>query len=1339
MLAIEVNGEFLDLKSSIKYQFDAYSPLFQTDGVIKDDTTIPFIIEATDKNKRILKNPQLIENFETFKPRYTAKLWWKGVPKLTGQLRIDEVVSNDEISIYLTFGLSEIAADLRERSLRDIMDELIVIHDTDFDKRVRLIFIGNASQFTGLEINGKPFEGDDLEELRDNINADTELGATASIEVFGSPPAEITVFVIIPDGNELEPFNVKVDVEEIETSTGTVLKSYWNFIEAPFIDLYQSTYDTFFSQYRGENPDRKLRFATFSNLYGFDDSSSLKDYPAVNLQTELGLVPNKVVTSNPFFPGNTRPAYITNSNSIAPQVTLNYIIEKIEAYYDITINYPPLEEEETIVILSPNTLDVPLEYWNGKKFIFYKRSFNIADFVPDMPVNEFLKALQSMGYSITYDPLTRSITYTEKNSVIESPDYIDMTGKHSEVRSISNPEKEGVTLGHMDDPDNQYLSEIKNFTDGSLNYVFGKGEKPVSTRFSVPDLAFPTPWPADAISDIMVILDQSPKTKFALKLAYVSNYGNWLSTWVYGRSLSWNSEFGLYAGLYERLWDNWVVMEDNVTTAKVTLTVPESWIWTPFWTRKFLIDRSKFLIKSFSVVLEDAEEMQIECEIVKVPYAVRSVSNPGVPIGVPQEEEIPVNPLPLPPDPELGEREVSLEMYGGEAYYKLIEDGLTYGTPSGGSTVITSSSAIFDSNDEGKMFCGLFAHQNSATPDDDLYYPGILGSRYCTIIEVISSTQIRVDFEFNTGSEKGYIFFDNSAAFHSALSALNISSTKDVLRLLPGQTYVVREFQQYALAYSLYIISSAQSALKIGWEDYFTWSPTKTIDQAGTLFDIDTNNINVGILNVDFLPPSRRIAETQSATPRFFENTATEGQTSRLALVNCRTDREFEALTNPTLENPQGWGWGNLYAGGAYTGSGSEREVSDFLYLIAKNYSHRGQGLMDLKANYGGGLYLVAEDIDSDYNPKSDFNPHYFLTSIKFTTDRSGFSLGIPSKTHYPSYVPEITDNESFYKIANQFYNQGWNNRLCMVHLDRFTFWLHPSSYQARVYDPLFDRSGSPITWPISDSYSYAMTGNKAMIAVIPEVGQTYRISRHYPMASDKVMGAFSDNIIRDHINWCAVLDKPISSIDPATEIPLNSKPIELQPGDQFTIVGYVATVYTVTAKERGSYPNMPSEYQWFNSGQESQYVFNQLTLDTNLPGGLPVDFEIEMVTSGAEYLLDGTSRPAYIAYKGNSQIALTETDTFGESQILYSSGFGYISYNHKEITVWAKNFNHDGFYRQSSNGRAIVSPSDVSQGYVMINCTGFADEFNPDEPIETTPTTMPAAAQEFIDFLESL
>ena len=191
-------------------------------------------------------------------------------------------------------------------------------------------------------------------------------------------------------------------------------------------------------------------------------------------------------------------------------------------------------------------------------------------------------------------------------------------------------------------------------------------------------------------------------------------------------------------------------------------------------------------------------------------------------------------------------------------------------------------------------------------------------------------------------------------------------------------------------------------------------------------------------------------------------------------------------------------------------------------------------------------------------------------------------------------------------------------------------------------------------------------------------------------------------------------------------QAPQNGHYVELQPGDIFEIEG---ERYHVVLKERGDYPTMPDGYRLLNRGRPSQYIFANCKLDRPLPEG--EIFEITMIQSCAEYLLDEKERPAYFVYKGNSQIALTESSKFGDRQILHNPGLGHLSYNHKEIGLWARNTKHQGFYRQSSG-------TGQSPGYVLINSTGFENEFNPDVEVKSEGD-LPIEVTEYLIQLEQL
>jgi hypothetical protein len=180
---------------------------------------------------------------------------------------------------------------------------------------------------------------------------------------------------------------------------------------------------------------------------------------------------------------------------------------------------------------------------------------------------------------------------------------------------------------------------------------------------------------------------------------------------------------------------------------------------------------------------------------------------------------------------------VSLEQHGGQGYYKLIEQGLTYS-----GNLIESVQPVFTQEDTGKSFCGLFAHHNPPEPDGDEFFPGIVGSRYSRIVEVINAYRIRVNFEYNGQSDKGYVFFDNSLAFRSAVNSAKLSPKKTLV-LQDYKTYVIPEYSKTAVNSDFFVFSRNGANLKIGLEDYFQWSDVKNKKQDGSLFDFGNDTL----------------------------------------------------------------------------------------------------------------------------------------------------------------------------------------------------------------------------------------------------------------------------------------------------------------------------------------------------------------------------------------------------------------------------------------------------------------------------------------------------------------
>jgi len=560
-----------------------------------------------------------------------------------------------------------------------------------------------------------------------------------------------------------------------------------------------------------------------------------------------------------------------------------------------------------------------------------------------------------------------------------------------------------------------------------------------------------------------------------------------------------------------------------------------------------------------------------------------------------------------------GSQHVTLEKHGGLGYYKLIEEGLTYK-----GQLIESSNSIFEEQDVGKTFCGLFAHQNPKEPHNDSFFPGIVGSRYALITEFLDGFRIKVNFEFNGNSDKGYIFYDNSLAFRSAMNSVKFSQTK-TLALQDGKTYVIPEYEKTNLSSDFFLLAENGANLKIGIEDYFPWSGKNTKRQAGSLFDFGGNSLTIGIKNVNFLPPHRRVKAAQLFFTSLFHSAPKKDQTAKIAVLNMNTTVE---VNNKDARYNQ-IGFGFMYS----SESGN--------YVIGKNIIHRGPGFMDFKANFGGGLFAVFENIKTGFKNEESFA-----------------SPRIKVRGKLENNVFTITSGHTIYQIFT--YDFGEGNVAHLLHFDRFTF---------------------------------IIDGKEAVINA-----SQFRVR---PFGKEKIKLRVKD------------------------AMSVYSKSFELHAGDELV---YQGDTFRILEKTR-TYVT-----EWMQGDDEVKYAM-LLKLDQLLPASSGyLDFEVKSI---GESLNNGQAREAYLIYKANFEFRTYPNTKFGDPEVLSSDPVGHLSYNHKEITLWAKNFQHNGFYRQS------LSHVGKSNGYTMINCSGFEGQFKPDVVIKNSGE-MPQEAEEIIKTLET-
>lgn len=510
---------------------------------------------------------------------------------------------------------------------------------------------------------------------------------------------------------------------------------------------------------------------------------------------------------------------------------------------------------------------------------------------------------------------------------------------------------------------------------------------------------------------------------------------------------------------------------------------------------------------------------------------------------------------------------------------------------------------------------------------------------------------------------------------------------KSVISLIAGKTYVVNTLQKFVLTKDLEfkVVGEGRANILIGKKNHKPW-------EGGESWEVfqPVGNVTFKSKGVNWCIPEQ-LNTPQRYIPTLFSSDRNPNSRITILIEDCDTT---------VFGRNGGMGLGQLF--------GSTLETHAALI----NFKHAGGRLMDLKnPDLNSVMYLTLENVETDYLNPDEFNNDYIDCKIKFTTDFSGFKIN----GQYGSHCAEIKEPDSFYPIANQFYNRGWNNRLIMIHIDRFVFWLPSTQFLQKMVDPIL---GNTTDWQPNDNSTLANIGNKILLNQIAREGDIVDLVRDYWFDENGNKTQASDR-------YGNPTNRQIRSFPNRLLDPISNYPIELQPGDKLKIEG---VEYKIVLKERGNNWHIDHEWRTVTSnenginGQEAQYVYSVLTLDKDLPDGID-SFASEVIYSSAEYLLDGNWQTAVVVSKGNSQIDLQVTDKFKDTQVMHRQNAPYhLCYNHggeKGISLWMKDTKLNGFYRQSENGGG------KSLGYNIVNSEVMKSEFSPLEPV-TTDKPMP-------------
>lgn len=422
MISIKVNNTFLELNSDTRISIKRKNPIFGDGKVIPGSYSIPFDIpigEASPANSQIFEHLDIIENVECF-DTIQAELYIDKVLYQIGDLKITGV---DDLSITtnFVFGFETLSESIKDRTLRDIItEEIVLFSDSAYQKEVVLDYVTQAADIN-LTINGNTYsvyvtnESDSKQPWVDAINAEsTENNCVASLTVDGK-----LKLVPLNDVNDIEtPFNIVGDPNQ------------WNAINnynSEFNPLIKSAIEPYFDPLTV--PNDMVRFPMFYNEGVYEQHFT----HFVNTNVAGNFKVNNAGSFDALFNFSFFPF---NYNSLCPWVKLKFVMEKIELYFGIEFEGDFVESPflEKALIENTKYLDVSVPFMassensNPQETIFFRNKFKVADHLPDMKVNEFLKALQSrFNLAVYFDEARQKVIMKFRNPIVGANNYIDLT------------------------------------------------------------------------------------------------------------------------------------------------------------------------------------------------------------------------------------------------------------------------------------------------------------------------------------------------------------------------------------------------------------------------------------------------------------------------------------------------------------------------------------------------------------------------------------------------------------------------------------------------------------------------------------------------------------------------------------------------------------------------------------------------------------------------------------------------------------------------------------------------------------------------------------------------
>ena len=619
MIGIQLDGdsEFLDTPPDVSISMRLENPLLTDDDKIsKGSYTYPFRLPGgskSEKNSKKLRNPDVIENSEVYVVQ-KATLFASSAPDsnvIPFKKGVIKPLDSDAGSInsYFLFGLSTISDDFKTAKLRDVISENIQVSNTPITKKIYLKRT-TAGDYK-ITVNGTQHVAADIDSIVGSINATFNIsldsgnytphalrissGSTPS-GLITAPYVSITISrydTVDFLGTPTPSITASIDpLQELHVTTEDDPDDY--LIEAD-LGTYYSEFTTFMAGYiSGTYPNSKLRFPLVLNGNAFPET--VKDTQWVNAVDSTGFIKNDPNWGL----NNDQPFQVRNYNSLLPMLRRKWILDKIAEEFDFLWDgdfYAHVDLEDMLEFHTVS-LDVAQGFIGDKKFVFWRRSFNLSELVPDITVVEYLRRLkQRYNLAIYFNERTQRVRMAIRESVARISAYQDVTEISTPAMGNEDQRVTGFNLLSSKE-DNDALSFEEKVS-------IGTPEQDINTECGRVYL-----YATDIIDSKIV---------FAPKVMQLWNTGDKLRT-IYYKGLTDVTTFNYPAadingaliteqltdplvgyGLYNAFWKYWLHFQRRRRIVKLRVDFPLRELVKFDFEQKRRFNRVNYLVKSIDV------------------------------------------------------------------------------------------------------------------------------------------------------------------------------------------------------------------------------------------------------------------------------------------------------------------------------------------------------------------------------------------------------------------------------------------------------------------------------------------------------------------------------------------------------------------------------------------------------------------------------------------------------------------------------------------------------------------------------------------------------------------